>query len=268
MSNGTQSCRSIRCIVNSLAESDLLDLLRGDILALRWPTFYDEGACEILAERLRLHPARGFYENGPHIGRVGMAYFEAGTEEAKRRYYDQAARSIAMLRQACMPYANPIDLLRLVLEEAWPAGACVERVEGQSMFVGLVRIFENGHGARPHQDVLEWDAPAECAGARTLLGQLSANVYLQPSSEGGELELWDFGVKKDVYDQLRLPGAVALDRARLPDAVLRIAPTRGELILFNSTKIHAVRPTTSGTRITASSFIGVRGRSEPLSLWS
>src|SRR5690349_20740577 len=74
-------------VQDRLNMDDLQALLRGDILALRWPGFYDPSACQIIAERLISHPLRGCYENGPHIGRIGMAYFEAESDEARRRYY-------------------------------------------------------------------------------------------------------------------------------------------------------------------------------------
>jgi len=136
------------------------------------------------------------------------------------------------------------------------------------MFVGLVRIFEPGSQARPHQDILAWDVPSSSMAAATLLTQLSANIYLRPCADGGELELWDYGLSRPGYEKLKVPATHGLDRDRLPPGLLKIRPELGELIIFNSTRIHAVCPIITGTRITASCFIGVRETSVPLTVWS
>ena len=51
-----------------------------------------------------------------------------------------------------------------------------------------------------------------------------------------------------------------------PDAV--VAPRVGDLILFNSNRIHAVRACRGGPRVTVSCFIGYRGEGRPLGYWS
>jgi hypothetical protein len=256
-----------RIVDGRLNMDDLAALVRGDLLALRWPDFYDPSACRIIADRLLSHPLRGCYENGPQIGRIGMAYFEIESEAARKRYYHQADASIIALRDACRPYANPIDMLRAVLDDLWPGGARRERIEAEKMFLGLVRIFETGSQARPHQDFLEWDAPVDCAAAKELMAQLTTNIYIQPATAGGELELWDFSLTRQKYEENKLPGTCVVDRAKLPPPTV-ILPRLGELIIFNANKLHAVSAIKAGSRITASCFIGVRGKSLPLGLFS
>jgi hypothetical protein len=248
--------------------ADLLALTRGTVLALRVPGFHDVSACAIAAARLLAHPARAGYENAPHIGRIGMAYFEALDAESRTRYHAQAERSAALLREVYSPHPDPIASLLRVVNGVWPAGARLEAIEGPPMFAGLVRLLEAGTQLRPHQDLLEWDAPETCSVAHEFVAQLSANVYLQTGAAGGVLELWNFGVERGDYQRLRQAGTHALDRAKLPLPVLRIAPQTGELIMFCSTRLHAVTPVEGDARVTSSCFIGVRGITAPLTFWS
>jgi hypothetical protein len=59
-----------------------------------------------------------------------------------------------------------------------------------------------------------------------------------------------------------------LDRSKIgpPDVVLR--PGVGDLIVFDTGRIHAVRRVADGVRITASCFIGVRSRWHPLCVFA
>jgi len=248
--------------------ADLLALVRGSVLAVRSPGFYDPAACAAVARRMISHERRAPYQKAPLVGRIGMAYFDAETAADRARYYREATGSAQTLRETYAPHGDPIAMLCGALDELWPGGARPESIEGIPMFAGLVRLLEPGSQLRPHQDVLEWDAPGDCDAARELLAQLTANVYLRTGDAGGELELWDCGLDRKDYEERRIPGVPALDRGRLPDPVLRIVPQAGELILFNSVRLHAVTPVRDGTRVTASCFIGVRSLSAPLTYWS
>lgn len=255
-------------VATGLNIDTLRQLIDGEVLAIRSPGFYSESACQLLSSRLRVHQARSSYANGPHIGRIGISYFESTAPSDRERYYAEAATTLSDLRSASEPYPYPIDLLLVALCQMWPGGARVECLEQRDMFFGLVRILEVGPGARPHQDVLAWDAPADCSAARELRVQLSANVYLRTADEGGELELWDMNLDREAYAARKLANAVALDRGLLPPPTVQIRPEMGEIILLRSSSIHSIREVIRGTRITASTFIGVRQETAALSVWS
>ena len=252
-----------------LSKGDLVDLVEGRTLALRIPNYCSPTLAQELSSRLIQHPLFGHYENAADIGRVGMAFFETvgGGSEATERYYRQALPAIEALREAFAPFASPIDRLRAELQEVWTAGASFMNLDGRPMFVGLARVFENGSEALPHQDMLRRDAPSHPA-AYGLITQLAANVYLQPSDEGGELEVWRQHLGESEYEQLRLPGSYGLDRTQLLLPKITLAPQAGELIVFDATRVHAVRASRGGPRVTLSCFIGYRGRCKPLSYWS
>jgi 2OG-Fe(II) oxygenase superfamily len=245
------------------------ELAMGTIAAVQVAKYYPEDFSHLLAQRLLGSPLFGHYANAPDIGRVGQAYFETIDDPEKREvYYANAATWIRALRDLCAPFACPMDTLRLQLQETWPAGATLETIDNRPMFVGLARVFENGAGAHPHQDVLARDAPAGCARARTLRAQLAANVYLKPAASGGELEIWLRKPTNGEYETLRMPGSYGVDRTLIGEPDLVLTPRTGDLILFNAHNLHAVRPAGGGPRITMSTFIGYRGQHQPLTYCS
>ena len=66
------------------------------------------------------------------------------------------------------------------------------------------------------------------------------------------------------------PPRVHTDRP-MPTAVTTdvvLTPETGDLIIFNSRNLHAVRPAAGGPRVTLSCFLGYRGATEPLTYWS
>jgi 2OG-Fe(II) oxygenase superfamily len=255
-------------VSGALTLPDLLALTRGTVLALRVPDFHGDVACAAAAAKLLAHPARAGYQNAPQIGRIGMSYFEGRTAEGRGRYHAAAQRTAALLHEAYVPHQDPIESLMQRVGDAWPGGSRLEAVEGMPMFAGLVRTLEAGTQLRPHQDLLEWDAPEGCSVAGEFVSQLAANVYLQTGPEGGVLELWDFGLERVDYERQCIPGRPALDRDKLPLPALRIAPRTGDLIIFSSHRLHAVTPVVGDPRVTASCFIGVRGIAAPMTFWS
>lgn len=252
----------------ALTRENLLKLVQGRALALRIKGYYAKETSAEVARRLLAHPRFGFYANAGDIGRVGMSFFETlVSDELRDLYFAQAAETMKDLRGACTPYASPIDLLRVELEELWPAGAQLLTMNGKSMFVGLARVFRGKAEAIPHQDILRRDAATFPLAAR-LTAQLAANVYLQPSEEGGELELWGMSYSDEEYDARRWKASYGLDRERIRESRALLRPETGDLILFNATQVHAVRPTLRGTRVTVSCFVGVQTTAEPLVYWS
>jgi hypothetical protein len=258
----------LRTVHGSLSLADLLALTRGTVLAVRVPGFHDAGACLSATGTLLAHPARAGYQNAPQIGRIGMSYFEGRTDEGRSRYHAEAERTAMLLHDAYVPHTDPIDSLMRAVGDAWPAGARLESIDGLPMFAGLVRTLEAGTELRPHQDLLEWDAPDGYAAAREFVTQLAANVYLQTGEEGGVLELWNFGLERDEYQRQCIPGRPALDPKKLPPPALRITPLTGDLIIFSSHRLHAVTKVIGNARVTSSCFIGVRGLGAPMTFWS
>merc|ERR1719436_459860 len=95
--------------------------------------------------------------------------------------------------------------------------------------------------------------------------QFAANVYLDVPERGGELEIWD-------VEPLSCDAIVQLDqskdiRSQLPTDSIKVRPVKGDLLLFNTRRPHAVCPFPNGTRTSMQTFIGCND-DKPLILWN
>lgn len=241
-------------------------LFNGDALVLRIPGFVPEGACQALsagAQRVGYHD----YINAPTVGRIGMSFYETSSDaELRELYFRTAIDNIRILRNACSPYAFPIDTLRCELDDIWPAGAQLQSMGGRKMFVGLSRNMRPGAPLLAHHDIFARLA-SDSAEALSLLRQIAGNVYIGMPEKGGELLMWHNEISDAEFLERRGERyGLPVESLGAPDLV--IAPRTGECILFNARKLHAVAPGLGGDRLTLSCFIGYRGRNEPLTLWS
>lgn len=249
--------------------ADLRDLIDGKVLAVRVPGWYSSRQCQQLTRRLLRHPGFSRYSIAPDVGvqRVGYSYFETrGDAERLEHYFDQSVPTIGEIRRVCAPLLIPIDRLRLELDEHWPGGAGLAMLGGRKMFVGTSRLFEDGHSLPPHQDILARETNDEVA--TRLLAQLTANVYLRTPRGGGELEIWDLIPNEEQVADLYTGDYDFLDTAKLPPSAALIRPGVGELVLMLSNRIHAVRPSSGGPRVSMSCFVGSTGEAERLVLWN
>jgi 2-oxoglutarate-Fe(II)-dependent oxygenase superfamily protein len=243
---------------------DLRDIVAGEPLAVVLEGFYTPEEGRAIAERLQRASWTRYSDEIP-IGRVGDPLFDCFGETSCDRYFESAPRSRAMIQEALSPYANPADLIQKELDLVWPLGCNVFTIGGRKCFVGLPRSFGNGGEALPHTDVCGWDWP--CADTEAVQAQLAINAYLTMAEVGGELELWDTRPTREHYDAMR--DGYGLQRALLSEASTVLRPAAGEVIIFNASKIHAVRASTGGgERVTVSGFIGYRGEDRPLVVFS
>jgi hypothetical protein len=259
-----------------LDASDVLDVAEGRALAVVVPDYYSREACGALAEKLlgekylwMTYPAGSGAE---HIGTLGAALFNCIGEELSadcQEYFDKAPARNRALRAAAAPFVLPADRVRVDMDNQWPAGATLLRIDGRPAFYGLCRYVSGGGGIEVHTDRADWDLP--CVETAKLRAQLFMNVYLAQTEFGGDLELWDCNVvNKSDYEALRHPElSFALDRTRLPEpaATIRIEP--GTLVIANASRPHAVTPCGgSGQRVSVSGFLGYAGPDTPLRVFS
>jgi hypothetical protein len=244
-------------------------LVSGEALAVHVPAYHSPELCEEIAARVLARMKSGYqriYESNVR------AFTETnGDADGRRRYLADSASVMAEVRDSCHPLASPIDRLRCELDELWPGGARLLRHDSQALVFGMVRVWRNGAEARPHLDVLRNSAP-DVPDALAFTDQIGVNVYLRvPQNESGDegaLELWDLGLADSNLIGEGLWGTYGYRRELLPEPGIVVRPRVGDLVMLRTTRVHAVRPTHSGERVTFSGFIGHSSRNEPLLLWS
>lgn len=253
----------------TILPEDLAALAGGRLLALRVPGYVAPALCRRHARTILRHPALAPHGNVVAHRRIGMLQYEAMLGPlAEARYHAEAADSLALVRAVFAPFASPMDRLRVALDETWPSGATLARLGGRRMFAGTLRVFDSGQGADAHSDFLPADIGRDDPLCAAMTGQLAANVYLATPPAGGELEIWELRLDGDQYDAMEIPGGYGLRRELLPPPAVMLRPLPGELILLDSTRVHAILPAGGGPRISLSCFIGVSGADRPLAIWS
>ncbi|MDR5875859.1 hypothetical protein [Vreelandella gomseomensis] len=121
--------------LDDLKQGAVERLAREEVLAVRVRHFIDEDIAARLSEQIM---ERGLqkYLNAPSIGRIGMVFYEAENQPPLiANYFESVFDNINELRKRCAPYVSPIDLLRCVLDEIWPAGAQLQTLYGRKMYV-------------------------------------------------------------------------------------------------------------------------------------
>lgn len=252
--------------VEILDETCIQSLALEDVLAIHVKNFIPRELVDCIAQKI-LTTEYEHYLNAPSIGRIGMAFYETERRpELLETYFKSALKNINDLRKRCAPYASPIDTLRCTLDEVWPAGANLESMYGRKMFIGLSRMVEPDVYFLAHHDIFAKDAP-DSYKAHSLQSQFACNVYLDMPMNGGELQIWEKELTPQEFDDIR-GKSYGVDPSLLGNPSLQIKPEPGDLIIFNSRKMHAVAPGIKTSRLSLSSFIGYRGQHQPLTYWS
>jgi hypothetical protein len=241
-----------------------------EVLGLRVPEFLPAHVCQKLAARLRGTDGWETYSDpsARGIGTFGgKALFDCAGKAECEDYFATADVARDAVRALLLPYVNPADLVQAKLDEAWGPGCGLMKIGGRRANKGLVRSFEAGGEALPHTDRCDWDRP--CPETVSVADQLAVNCYLSQTVTGGELELWTLRPTRAQYDALREGTTYGLCRELLPPPALIIRPLPGDLIVFNASRVHAVRPSSGGgARVTVSGFVAYSGPDEPLRLFS
>jgi hypothetical protein len=245
----------------------LEDHFSGKIGPIRIPSFCSKKPIQHALKRLEDKEIVE-YANAEGVGKIkdlGMALFEIEDEVSKKTYYEQRIHSIRALRRAFSPYISPIDKVRVTLDENWKRGASLLDLGEGPLFVGLGRALRKE--ILPHEDKLERDVPSATSKI-SYISQSAFNCYLSMPKKGGELQLWNISLDTKTYNQLR-GSSYGISRSYLPEPKITIRPTEGELVIFNSRYLHAVKCSEDlSTRVSLSGFILYQGLDKPLHFWS
>jgi hypothetical protein len=246
-----------------LTVESILDLTQGRTHLIRRDEFLPVDQCRAALPRIVEVCERAHYTLTPDLQSIGTSLGEASESAGNEdRYLATAADTTAVVRDYVFAgHLSPLDRLRLLLDELWPAGATVARSKDRTMLPGIIRRWPRGGQANPHIDQRNIPLLEQYA----LQRRIGVNVYVEvpPPGNGGDIDFWD--VIDDEDDYLRRKRSdYGLDRATLGEPVWSCLPRQGELLMFDAARIHGVRQVMSGTRVTAACFIGVRGADDPL----
>lgn len=241
-------------------------LASGEIMVIQVPLFTNERSCEWISQG---QASLGFepYINVSEVRKIGMAFYETELKpELIEKYFRVSRDHLNDFRKSCEPYGSPLDTIRGILDEIWPAGANLQAIFGRKMFVGLSRMVEPNTTFLAHHDIFAEDAPG-IEEAESLTAQFAANIYFQVPKFGGELLMWHRNMSSEEFDRKR-NGKYGIEIEELPMPDVVVKPGRGDLLIFDSRKIHAVASPQDASRIAVSFFIGYRGNDKPLTYWS
>ena len=273
-------------IADHLTKENLTLLLENKVAVLRVPNFVPSELCEKLTSHLWSSPDREPYthevyqertlEDGSVVSepvhlylgvdRIGVpfnsTYGKANDSAEVNRYFSEALPSIKKMRAASYPYPSPAENLRLQFDEILPNGAQVASINGKKMLCGIGRLMNAEDSIKseeqPHFDSMP---PASIP----ITQQFSANFYLQVPDKGGELEIWNLPPLS--YDHIETLDQSEDIRGSLPKDSIKVRPAKGDLILFNTRRPHAICSFPEGTRTSMQTFIGVNDN-KPLILWN
>lgn len=250
----------------NLNEVHLKSLAKGECSIIHIKTFIDKKSSDKIASGAKKLGYKS-YLNVPSVRRIGMAFYETeGKKELLDLYFKNTIKCMEELREACSPIMSPIDTLRCKLDEIWTHGAHLQTLFGKKMFVGLSRMVEPNTAFLAHHDLFEQDAP-NSPEAKNVKAQFGANIYVQTPKKGGELLMWHMNMEPEKFDELR-DGNYGLQVESLGKPDLSIKPDTGDLLIFDSRKMHAVAPPIDRSRLALSFFIAYRGDDKPLTFWS
>jgi 2OG-Fe(II) oxygenase superfamily len=241
-------------------------MVGGEILAIRVRDFRSEEQCQRdckIIDQL----GNGEYAQEPALRKGGPTIYDfEGNEDVPTEYFELAKEWNYLHRQVYAPFASAPDLLAGILADSFAPGVIPEPLKPGKIPSGqVVRIFKAGSQALPHHDRTEIDLPG-CTAAREHKALFSALTYHSVASEGGDLLLYgDRFLDADEWHQARVPNhAYAIDECCLTMEPLRVSPRRGELIIFDAHRVHAVTTIYAGVRRTTSCFFPYRGPLVPL----
>lgn len=255
-------------IANQLTRDTLMQLANREIGLIHVKGFYNNPHAKAVAQAMINHPNLGHYSKKytSSVGRVFTPHIDAEwDDEARAIYAAESSKNIQSLRELFLPNCPPIDYVRCRLQELWPKGANIQELYGQKCFVGTCRVFKPAISTfYPHHDRIDEETDAQ--EILDLTEQLVANVYLETPPTGGELELWLREPDDQERERIRHVEGLLRDTVEPPKLVIK--PEAGDLTMFSTRLLHAVRPSPDGYRIGMAAFIGVHGINKPLTYWS
>lgn len=184
----------------------------------------------------------------------------------RKKYFSKCRDYLASFREMTNGIILPVDKLRLDLDENWPGGTKLLEIESSKFYAGMCRIFKPGSYAEPHNDSIARDLLMP--NSFYIQNQLACNIYLKVPKIGGELMLWDDWPTNEEYKIRKKVDSYGVSEDTLLEPSIKILPEEGDLVMFNSTRIHSVKSIIKGERFTSTAFVGLNNKDNSLNIWS
>ena len=292
----------------ALERQDLVRLMNHDLTAIHVKGFYPKHAARELGKALALESetkrriwkvstTRGLETSdvatlGEHppfnvANSLGQQdeYFEGVQREFQLRRFGKigsessgSSDTETENREEELPLLWPLDLLRLQLDEVWPSGAGLARLQGKPFSGGLPRIMKGP--SRWKRGFIHVD---EMGPLNSQWGLFSANIYLQlPQDSNSTVEkpqdmihIWPLGIRtrwdwyRNAFTLSGLSSQDAEDQVRLRYLLgepVTIACEPGDLVLLCVQRPHAAVGFSAGTRVSLQCFIQHKGPTKRLEI--
>jgi hypothetical protein len=164
------------------------------------------------------------------------------------------------------PLKSPISILREQLSKCVDGPFRNLEYRDQASCTALFRHMNGKGESLPHQDDIRWiSGPSGIP--PDVRNQLAMVLYLNVPAQGGELCFWDKALSIEEYQRCRRQGSFGIEWSSAGSYDAELSPTSGEVILFDSTRLHAVRRFI-GARTTFNCFVGINESLDGLSVWA
>jgi hypothetical protein len=238
-------------------------LLAGDVDAIRLAGHAVADECSALADFVVNHPRLRGYSTAGGVGRLGASFSDARKSASMAAEYS----TVDILVEA-FGVNGAIPRLAGRIASSWPFGVETLVYDGVALHRSIARVIAGG-GAEPHDDNIAKEVPHSELAASVLV-QVGVNLYVEMPAQGGELEGWRTTLNREEYDRLRNTERgreYGIRREAIGEPDWQLRPATGDVILFRNSELHAIRGS-QGRRITWGFFLGYRGPSKPLLMWS
>lgn len=248
-----------------LKAEDIRDIFSGHLLALRIPSYFSS---EIGKEASRkLTQQHGV--NRWHIGLENQVLTDMNyllgiprqvaqkSPEGIEAYHKSQESFLVNLRRAFPGGGNPLEKFLSELNDQFEGQMKISEFEGRPGLPAVARFMSPETMLAPDQDgICHIDSSPDRK-------MLSANLYLELPETGGELEMWNWPLsQEDSQGALyRMVTHHAFDenfrgkiKPFLP-TVIEVPVKEGDLIIFDTSKVHAVKGFQNGRRLTLQTFL-------------
>jgi len=243
----------------------LFRLIHGETVALRINSFVNDSLCNKWQEKMTNSAQFSRYANASEFGisKLGKSLFEIENQHSPIQNSNKFERQ---LEDIFDPYPNPLQMLQLGLDSLWPDGAKPLNIGGKTVCPGILSYAKKGNekSVSPQKATFKNDIKQVNKNIN-IKTQLAAKLYIRVPETGGELEIWPVTLDSNAIDFMGQNDFI--ERHNLNEPII-IKPRQGELVLFRSDCLHAVRSGFNSDSISASCFVGYSGEFDPLKYWA